>query len=192
MRLERNILQGQTVRLTAVEKEDLPAIGRWYQDAGFARLFDATPAAPKSADQLDEWLAELQKDKNGFLFAIRPLDKHTLLGYVEVDGILWTNGNAWLGLGLGDRNNWGKGYGTEAMQLTLNFVFNELNLHRVQLSVFAYNKRAIALYQKLGFVQEGAFREHVRRDGQYYDMYLYGLLSREWQGGAVSPSGQDA
>jgi RimJ/RimL family protein N-acetyltransferase len=184
--LERNILRGKTVRLTAVEKEDLPAIGRWYEDAGFARLFDATPAAPKSASQLADWLEEVQKDKSGFLFAIRPVEEDTLLGYVELDGILWADGNAWIGLGLGRRDNWGKGYGSEAMQLTLKFAFDELNLHRVQLSVFAYNERAIALYEKLGFVREGTYREHIQREGQFYDMLLYGLLRREWQGQAGS------
>lgn len=182
--LERNILQGDSVRLTAVEKEDLPTIGRWYQDAGFARLFDATPAVPKSASQLAEWLTEAQKDKQGFLFAIRPADQQTVLGYVEMDGILWANGSAWLAMGFGDRQNWGKGYGTEAMRLALNFAFNELNLHRVQLSVFDYNERAIALYEKMGFVREGVYREYLQRDGKRYDMYLYGLLRREWPGGS--------
>lgn len=182
--LDRNILRGKTVRLTAVEKEDLAAIARWFEDAGFARLFDATPAAPKSHSQLAQWLDGAQKDKSGFLFAIRPVDQDTLLGYLELDGILWTNGNAWLGLGLGKRENWGKGYGTEAMQLALAFAFDELNLHRIQLSVFAYNERAIALYEKLGFVREGTYREHLRRDGQFYDMFLYGLLQHEWRGKA--------
>jgi RimJ/RimL family protein N-acetyltransferase len=86
-------------------------------------------------------------------------------------------------MGFGDRQNWGKGYGTEAMRLALNFAFNELNLHRVQLSVFDYNERAIALYEKMGFVREGVYREYLQRDGKRYDMYLYGLLRREWPGG---------
>ena len=179
--LETNILRGDNIRLTAVNKDDLPAIHRWYEDAGFARLFDAAPAAPKNETQLTRWLEDVQKDQSGFLFAIRPVDGQTLLGYVELDGIMWSNGNAWLGLGLGDRDNWGKGYGTEAIRLALNFAFNELNLHRIQLSVFSYNERALALYEKLGFVREGLFREHLRRDGQFYDMILYGLLRREWQ-----------
>jgi RimJ/RimL family protein N-acetyltransferase len=178
--LESNILRGKSIRLTAVNKDDLNTINRWYEDAGFARLFDAMPAAPKNETQLARWLEDMEKDQSGFLFAIRPADGQTLLGYVELDGIIWSNGNAWLGLGFGDRDNWGKGYGTEAMQLVLNFAFNELNLHRVQLSVFSYNERAIALYEKLGFVREGVYREHLRRDGQYYDMILYGLLRREW------------
>ncbi len=54
-------------------------------------------------------------------------------------------------------------------------------LRRVQLTVFSYNERAIALYEKLGFRREGAFREFLQRDGKQYDMYLYGLLRREWE-----------
>jgi RimJ/RimL family protein N-acetyltransferase len=179
--LETNILRGDQIRLTAVNKDDLPAIGRWYEDAGFARLFNATPAMPKSTTQLARWLEDAEKDQNGYLFAIRPLDENTLLGYVELDGILWSIGTAWLGLGLGRRESWGRGFGTDAMRLVLNFAFNELNLRRVQLSVFSYNERAIALYEKLGFVREGTFREHLQRDGELFDMFLYGLLRREWQ-----------
>ena len=184
--LDANILLGDKVRLTAVDKDDLSAIGRWFEDAGFARLFDAMPAAPKSEAALSRWLEEVQKDKNGFLFAIRPVDGQSLLGYAELDGILWSNGTAWLGLGLGERDNWGKGYGAEAAQLVLNFAFNELNLRRVQLTVFSYNERAIALYEKLGFVREGVYRQYLQRDGRTYDMILYGLLRREWQASVES------
>jgi RimJ/RimL family protein N-acetyltransferase len=67
------------------------------------------------------------------------------------------------------------------MRLLLHFAFGELNLRRVQLTVFSYNAAAIRLYEKLGFRREGAFREFVQRDGQLYDLYLYGLLRREWE-----------
>jgi RimJ/RimL family protein N-acetyltransferase len=60
-----------------------------------------------------------------------------------------------MSIGLGDSANWGKGYGHEATRLALGFALNELNLHRVQLTVFDYNPRAIHLYEKLGFQQEG-------------------------------------
>ena len=67
------------------------------------------------------------------------------------------------------------------MELALAFGFHELNLHRIQLTVFEYNKNAIKLYEKLGFQKEGAYREFIKRDGQVYDMILYGLLKKEWQ-----------
>ena len=86
-----------------------------------------------------------------------------------------------MSIGLGDSANWSKGYGNEATRLALGFAFNELNLHRVQLTVFDYNSRAIHLYEKLGFQQEGIYREFLQRDGRRFDMYLYGLLRHEWE-----------
>ncbi|MCZ7572072.1 MAG: GNAT family N-acetyltransferase [Ardenticatenaceae bacterium] len=80
-----------------------------------------------------------------------------------------------------DEANWGKGYGHEALELALGFAFRELNLYRVQLTVFGYNERAIALYKTAGFQREGVYREFMQRDGQRYDLHLFGLLRREWE-----------
>lgn len=178
--LSDNIFIGEHVHLTAVTKEDVPVLARWHNDAGFLRLLNADAAKPQTEADATKWLEEAQKAPNGYLFAVREQPGDLLLGFVELDGILWNHGVAWLGVGIGDRERWGQGLGGEALRLALNFAFNELNLHRVQLTVFAYNDRAIALYEKLGFVREGIYREFLCRDGQRYDMYLYGLLRREW------------
>jgi RimJ/RimL family protein N-acetyltransferase len=176
-----NMWQGQRVRLTGLTKEDMKSAATWYNDAGFLRLLDAKAARPRSEEDLGKWLEEEQKNPRSFPFAVRLLDSDTLIAVLVLDGILWSHGVAWLSIGIGDRDNWGKGYGREAMTLLLNYAFRELNLHRVQLTVFEYNERAIALYERLGFQREGVYREFMQRDGQRYDMYLYGLLSREWQ-----------
>jgi RimJ/RimL family protein N-acetyltransferase len=123
----------------------------------------------------------MHKAKNAFLFGIRLLDDNRLIGYIELEGILWTHQTGWIGIGIGEPDYWNRGYGREAMALALDFSFGELNLHRTQLTVFDYNQRAIALYEKLGFQHEGTFREFLHRDGRRYDMHLYGLLRREWQ-----------
>jgi len=136
---------------------------------------------------VSKWVEGAQKSTTGYLFAIRTLEGDDLLGFVEVNGILWNQGTAWLGIGVGDQENRGKGIGAEAMSLALRFAFHELNLHRVQLTVFAYNNRAIALYEKLGFQREGVYREFLHRDGLRYDMYLYGLLRREWEAQQMRP-----
>jgi RimJ/RimL family protein N-acetyltransferase len=119
--------------------------------------------------------------KDSFVFAVRPLESDELLGLIFLDGILWSNRTAWIALAFGEEQNRGKGYGYEAMQLLLRFAFHELNLHRVQLSVFEYNIRAIKLYEKLGFVREGAQREFLQRDGRRYALIFYGLLIHEWE-----------
>jgi RimJ/RimL family protein N-acetyltransferase len=86
-----------------------------------------------------------------------------------------------MSIAIGDRTNWGKGYGYEVAQLALAFAFDEINLHRVQATVFRYNERSIALFEKLGFRREGVYREFLQRDGKRHDMLLYGLLDREWR-----------
>lgn len=180
--LQKNLWRGEKVRLTAVTKDDLPVMSRWWSDAGFLRHYDAVPAFPKSEQQL---LKRLEAGQGGetFLFGIRPVSDDHLLGLLEFDGILWTHGTTFLSIAIGDEAHRRRGYGYDAMQLALKYAFHELNLYRVCLTVFAYNDPAIGLYQKLGFVQEGVYREHLSRDGRRYDMILFGLLRREWESG---------
>jgi len=175
-----NLLRGARVRLAALTSDDLPTIAGWYHDAAFGRMFDARPAAPRAASALEGWLDEYARSNSGFLFAVRALADDALLGFVELEGILWAHQHAWVSIAIGDPARQGQGYGREALGLALRFAFQELNLHRVQLTVFSYNARAIALYERLGFVREGVYREHLQRDGTRHDMYLYGLLRREW------------
>jgi RimJ/RimL family protein N-acetyltransferase len=181
MTISDNLWQGAAARLTAITKDDLPILARWHADAGFQRLLDARAARPQTEDDVNKWVDNAQRNTNDYLFAVRPLAGEDLLGFVELDGIHWNRGVAWLTIAIGDRDNWGKGIGTEAIDLTLRFAFHELNLHRVQLTVFEYNDRAIAVYERLGFQREGIFRESLYRDNRRYDMYLYGLLRREWE-----------
>jgi RimJ/RimL family protein N-acetyltransferase len=180
---ETKLLVGPNVRLTALGSDDLPVLERWYQDAEFLRLFDAVPAAPRALCALREWLEERRRARDSFLFGVRLHDGDELIGVVELDGILWNQQVSWLSIGIGDALRRGHGYGAEALRLALDFAFRELNLHRVQLTVFSYNTAAIALYEKLGFQREGAYREFLHRDGLRYDMYLYGLLRHEYVSG---------
>jgi RimJ/RimL family protein N-acetyltransferase len=177
----KSLLCGERVRLTALRPDDLPAVARWFENTGFMRLFDARPAYPRTEVKLKDWLAERHKSNTAFVFAIRLVETDTLVGYLEIDDILWPHRAGWTSVAIGDPAYWGQGYGYEAMQLALGFAFDELNLHRVQLTVFSYNERAIALYEKLGFRREGTFREFMERGGTRYDMHLYGILRTEWK-----------
>lgn len=188
--LPARLLLGPNVQLTACTAADLPTIAGWQRDDAFLRLYDARPAYPRSEAALADWLAETGRSSTAFVFAIRRNDPaqssaSTLIGLLELDGILWTHQVGWLSIAIGAAEHRGRGYGAEALRLALGFAFQELNLYRVQLTVFAYNTRAIALYERLGFQREGVYREFVHRDGQRFDMYLYGLLAREWQGRSV-------
>ncbi|QQZ08841.1 GNAT family N-acetyltransferase [Heyndrickxia vini] len=176
-----NLLTGETIKLTALTEEDLTTIINWFEDTTFTQLFDALPAVPKTKTQLTSWYEEFTDTNTQFLFGIRTQHKNDLIGYIEIDGILWNHGVGWISIAIGESNNRGKGYGYESMKLALDFAFYELNLQRVQLTVFDYNQSAISLYKKLGFQQEGSYREFIHRNGRRHDMLLFGLLKREWE-----------
>jgi RimJ/RimL family protein N-acetyltransferase len=174
-------LRGTWVRLTALTLDDIPILVGWYQDTEFLRLFDSRPAYPKSPAQLGQWLEELHKEKNTFVFGVHLVHSDELIGYLELDEIDWQHGVCGLGVGIGDRTKWGRGYGGEAVRLAIGFAFDELNLHRVQVTVFDYNARSIALFERLGFQREGTIREFLQRSGKRHDMILYGVLRQEWE-----------
>ncbi|TFK40556.1 acyl-CoA N-acyltransferase [Crucibulum laeve] len=75
---------------------------------------------------------------------------------------------------------WRKGYGEEASRFVIDYGFRSLGLHRISLGVFEGNDRAIALYRRLGFVDEGTLRKQLWKDGGWWDVYLMGLLEDEW------------
>jgi len=175
-----HLLHGQRVWLSALGREDAAAIARWDTDSVFLRLLDAAPAAPRNEDEVARWLESARRAHDCYVFGIRLVGSDELIGWLELDGIQWNHQTCSLGIGIGSAAHRGRGYGSEALALALDFAFYELNLHRVALTVFAYNHSAIALYEKLGFVREGISREHLQRDGRRYDLLHYGLLRREW------------
>lgn len=179
--IRNGLLVGSKVRLGAINAEDIETIANWYENTDFLRYFDKIPANPKSRHELSQWIKETQNSGKSYSFSIRSIDNDEIVGYIELSNIQWWNGVANLGIGIGNTNYRGSGLGKEAMKLILDFAFNELNLHRVQLNVFSYNKNAISLYEKLGFKREGVYREFIHRDGKRWDMYLYGILSHEWE-----------
>lgn len=174
-----NLFEGQLVRLAAPQEDDSTIFARWSQNADYLRALDSDPARPHSPASFAEWEKDITSG-NTFLFRIRLLENDVLIGFVALD-VNWANQNGFLAIGIGEPDCWGRGYGTEAMRLILNYAFNELSLHRVGLNVISNNQRAIALYEKLGFVREGAQREVVLRDGQRFDLVYYGLLRPEWE-----------
>lgn len=176
----KRLLVGNKVKLTSFKEEYIPTLETWYNDTAFLRLFDVVSAFPKSKNQLQEMISTVQDSASNYIFAVRAIEEDKLIGVTGFENILWNNGTAVVYIGIGDESYRGQGIGLEALGLTLEFGFQELNLHRIQLTVLSYNKPAITLYEKLGFKREGIYREFIHRDGKRHDMYLYGILRNEW------------
>lgn len=170
------MFQGSKIRLTAMRKEDLPTYRLWNSIESFGRYYNSSPIREESEKNANE-LVDLHSDRS-FRFAVRPLDSEDFLGVCAIEDIVWPHRVGWVSIALGPDHQ-GKGYGKETMQLLVNYAFNELNLHRLQLTVFGYNTGAIKLYESIGFKHEGTFREFLQRDGKRHDMHLYGLLTSE-------------
>ena len=83
---------------------------------------------------------------------------------------------------IGEKDFWGRGYGTEALKLVVNYAFNRLNLHKIYAGINSSNKASIRAYQKVGFKVEGRKREERYIDGRYHDTMIMGLISNEYQG----------
>ena len=174
------IMKGKLVKLSSLDLgKDTQIMENWYQDTEFLRLMDSEPAVPRRMQQLKEWYEKSYS--NRYEFIVRLIKTNEAIGFIGFGGIDWAARDAWMGIGLGLRKNWGKGYGTEALLLLLRYGFEQLNLNRISLSVFSNNPRAIRSYEKVGFKVEGRLREVIYRDGQRYDEIFMRIFKEEWK-----------
>ncbi len=176
-----DLFTGKLIRLTAQTADDAEAFARWSANIEYHRLVDDDPARPLPIQHFaKQFEGSPGSNHSGYDFMIRTIAENTLIGFVVLHSIKWSNRAATVSIGIGESAYWGQGYGTEAMQLALAFAFRELNLYRVGLSVLGYNTRAIRSYEKVGFVHEGGARSAVERDGRRYDHLTMGILRDEW------------
>lgn len=179
-----DLFRSDLVRLTAADLDAAAeAFARWSLDSEYYRLLNSGACHLWSRNKTKEWLEKdlLSEKPDLYSFMIRTLDSDRLIGEIGLDGVKYTHGDAFVGIGLGEHDFWGKGYGTDAMLVLLRFAFTELNLRRVSLDVFEYNPRAVRSYEKVGFVVEGRMRGMLRREGKRWDMIFMGILRKEWE-----------
>src|SRR5581483_415233 len=179
--MDNNLLTGKLVRLTALDPEhDAESVERWEHDTEYMRLLNVRPTqligAKKWKEQMEEPLNERRIE-----FAIRTLAENRLIGFLNLMGLQNQHGDCFVGIGIGEREFWGKGYGTDAMRVGLRFAFQELNRHRVSLMVVSTNPRAIRSYEKSGFAVEGRTRGTNHRMGERVDIVHMGILRSEWE-----------
>lgn len=175
------MIYGKRIRLRGVEKADVPQFYEWINDpevtAGLAMYL------PMSMSDEEKWLESIgsreQAEKPLAIEAQKGKD-WKLIGDCGFFNIEWTNRSGELGIMIGDKSFWNKGYGTETMELLLRHGFETLNLHRIYLRVYSTNPRAKRAYEKAGFILEGSMREAVYQNGQYANIHFMSVLRPEW------------
>lgn len=172
-------LEGALVRLRAFEPEDATLVHAWVHDPRTIRFL---------SNRYPLSLAAVRERLNGNVsfaladFAITDRQDGACIGWLSLRGATPEVRCAELGLGIGDPARWGNGYGTDAVRSACRFGFEMMQLHRIQLDVFASHERGRRLYERLGFRVEARRREASYKDGRYEDVLVMGLLGREASG----------
>jgi diamine N-acetyltransferase len=173
-------LVGERVALGPAHKGLLPFLWKWESDLELSALTgDPTrPLTPEAIDKLYEQYSTSGPDHTSFVIYERTTMR--LIGTVGLVSINHLHRTAELGIGIGEHDCWGKGYGTEATRLVLDYAFNVLSLHNVMLRVFSYNERAIRAYLRAGFREIGRRRQSQRIGDRAYDVVLMDCLATEF------------
>ncbi|MGQ9459282.1 MAG: GNAT family N-acetyltransferase [Anaerolineae bacterium] len=180
------MIYGHRVRLRAIERSDIPAFLRWFNDPEVRQYL--LMYLPMSEAQEERWF-ERQLEGPDQIFCIEALvdGQWFAIGNCGLHRIDWKNRHAELGIAIGEKAFWGQGFGTDAVRTLLRFAFHELGLHRVYLDVYDFNPRAIRCYEKAGFRREGTKREALFRDGRYHDVHLMAVLRHEFDAQERAP-----
>lgn len=176
-----SMIYGKRIRLRAVERESVGKFYEWVNDPEVTR--GLALYLPMSMQDEENWFDGLSKrdpNERPLSIEIRKGKSWKLIGNCGVFGIEFANRSAELGIIIGEKSEWDKGYGAEAMTLLLRHGFETLNLHRLFLRVYADNVRAVRSYEKAGFVLEGRLREAVYKHGKYDDVLIMSVLRSEW------------
>ena len=176
----RPIIRGERVFLRASERSDLPTFVRWFNDADVLRnLAMRTPMSLAAEEQwFDRMLAAQGTDRHHFVICL--LDGGKPIGTVGLEEVDLANGTAEFGIAIGEKSEWGKGYGTDATRAICDFGFGELRLERIGLMVYADNKRGRRTYEKAGFTLEATLRRAHFARGEHHDVHVMSLLRDEW------------
>ena len=172
-------LVGERVILRPVESSDAELLNQWCNDPEIRRL--TGEVSPSSMAETEAYIKRLTSSPDRAWFII--VDKHTGRAIGET-GLLrmfpaWRTTD--LSIILGEKDAWGQGFGTDAINLLMDYAFGALNFHRISIGVVGFNQSALAFYRKIGFREEGIQRDGYYCDHQYSDFVMMSILEDEFR-----------
>ncbi|MCB8942895.1 MAG: GNAT family N-acetyltransferase [Ardenticatenaceae bacterium] len=176
-------LKGERVYLRPLCKTDLPLIQKWSNDPDLRGRTGMVQ--PMSQAGVAQWYEKAEADPQRIWFIIVLQEGHRPIGEAGLLRMFPAWRTTDLSIIIGEKDVWGQGYGTETINLLLDYAFGYLNFHRVAIGVVGFNEQALRFYEKVGFKQEG-----VQRDGYFYnhefsDFVMMSILEDEFRDGVV-------
>ncbi|THF79476.1 GNAT family N-acetyltransferase [Cohnella fermenti] len=175
-------LIGEKVMLREYRYEDLVPIRGWVNDPDVVATLSDIFLMPQTLEATESFLqAMMERQPNRAGFVIAHADTQLYIGQINLDSIDWKNRVGRIGIVIGSVPEQGRGYGSEAMRLLIDYSFLDLGLNRLELEVYDFNERAIRCYRSCGFREEGRLREREYKRGRCVDVVAMGLLRSDWE-----------
>jgi RimJ/RimL family protein N-acetyltransferase len=177
------MIRGNSIYLRALEREDLSRCHAWINDEEVTAALAAHH--PISLARETDWLerAVRGEDPSQVHLAICLAEGDRHIGNCGLVALDRENRTATLGIVIGEKDCWRRGYGTDAVRTLCRYGFDELNLHKIRLDVYAFNEGAATVYERVGFRREGVLRKEIFRNGRYHDVIRMGLFREELNAG---------
>ena len=152
----------------------------WLNDYEVTKYLE-TGFFPNNTSNMQEYFKSVGQSSNNVFLAIVDKKTNTHIGNVRLGPVNWIHRTAYLGIIIGEKNYWGKGYATEAIKLVIYYGFKRLNLHKISAGVNACNLASVEAFKKNGFIVEGQRKEELFVDGEYCDITMFGLTSENFR-----------
>jgi RimJ/RimL family protein N-acetyltransferase len=174
------LIRGEQVYLRAAERSDIGDFVRWFNDAEVVR--NLARYAPMSEAAETSWFDRMleAQGRTDHFFVICLRENGRAIGTIGLHDVDLRDGRAEFGIAIGEKDAWGKGYGTDALRAICDFGFGELRLERIGLFYFQGNDRGRRSYEKAGFTHEGTMRRANYGGGAHRDVHIMGMLRDEW------------
>jgi len=176
---KQGCLIGERVYLRPFSKNDLSHVRKWSNDSEIRRL--TGEVKPMSLVEAEKFYKKLRADKDRLWFVIIVKRGDRVIGEVGLLRMSRFERCTDMSIIIGEKDVWGKGYGTEAGHLLLDYAFERLGFHRISIGVVGFNERALRFWQSLGFKREGVQRDGYYCDGKYSDFIMMSILEDEFK-----------
>lgn len=172
---------GKKARLRPVKLSDKEYSLKWRNDPEFREL-NLALRLPITEEMEDKWYQKVLDGQNHskIVYAIEDIEDNKMVGFVILSKIDWVSGTADFGIALGEKDRRGKGIGKEAMRIFVDYVFETLNIRKLSLYVVSYNSKAIGMYKRFGFKEEGRLIDHVYLRNSYNDLLIMALFKEDY------------